>query len=284
MERKIRKILIIVNLKKKEAESTAESIKDYMEKRGIKAIIYGSRENPDIPEAGDIDLAFSLGGDGTVLFSSRVLGPLGVPIMAVNLGDFGFITEVSREEWPVTFEKYVEGKLGISSRIMIRIKVLRNGDKIYDCIGLNDMVISAASISKIVRLSVSLSDTQLGEYRADGVIVSTPTGSTAYSVAAGGPILDPEMDAMVVNPICPFTLSNRTIVVPGDERVRTEVLENQRVELILTVDGQSALHLKPRDVIVVERAEKPVYIIRSDKRNFYEVLRKKLHWSGGSHA
>jgi NAD+ kinase len=150
--------------------------------------------------------------------------------------------------------------------------------------GLNDAVISASGISKIVKLSVRLSDTPLGRYRADGIIVATPTGSTAYSAAAGGPILHPEMDAMILNPICPFTLSHRPIVVPHDEEIVVEVEEEQRTGLMMTVDGQSEFPLKPDDRIVIRASEEKARIVRSNKRTFYEVLRTKLNWSGGPDA
>ena len=167
---------------------------------------------------------------------------------------------------------------------MLDIIVIRGGKQIAEFTGLNDGVVCSAGISKIVRLHLSLTDTELGDYRADGIIVSTPTGSTAYSAAAGGPILDPEMEAMIINPICPFTLSNRPIVVPGEEKVYIEIKSIQRTEVILTIDGQSTFPLLPEDCIEVKRAEKKALIIRSDKRNFYEVLRSKLKWSGGPDA
>jgi NAD+ kinase len=145
-------------------------------------------------------------------------------------------------------------------------------------------VVSASGISRIVRLRLSLSQAYLGEYRADGMIVSTPTGSTAYSAAAGGPILEPEMEALIINPICPFTLSNRPLVVRGTETVHIEVMKKQRTDLNLTVDGQSTVPLKPGDTIEVRAGAKKAHIIRSDKRNFFEVLRSKLNWSGGPDA
>jgi NAD+ kinase len=167
---------------------------------------------------------------------------------------------------------------------MLDVSVTRNGAELNSFTGLNDGVIGATGISKIVRLQISLSDTYVGGYRADGVIVSSPTGSTAYSAAAGGPILDPEMEAMIINPICPFTLSNRPIVVPGDKNIIIEVMEKQRTDILLTVDGQYAVELLPRDTIHIGLSEKRALIIRSDRRNFYEVLRTKLNWSGGPDA
>jgi NAD+ kinase len=202
----------------------------------------------------------------------------------VNLGNFGFITEVTRDEWVGAFERYRTGMIEAGERLLIRVTVDRQGKRIGEYIGLNDAVISASGISKIVKLSVWLSDTFLGRYRADGVIVATPTGSTAYSAAAGGPILHPEMDAMILNPICPFTLSHRPLVMSADERIVVEVEENQRTGVMMTVDGQSEVPLIPGDRVTVSAYEERAHIVRSNKRTFYEVLRTKLNWSGGHSA
>jgi NAD+ kinase len=202
----------------------------------------------------------------------------------VNIGDFGFITEVGRDEWAQAFDKYCDGKLGISHRIMLETRVLRGDQEVGFYTGLNDSVIASAGISKIVRLRVDVNGTALGRYRADGVIVSTPTGSTAHAAAAGGPILDPEMRALVLIPICPFTLSNRPLVLQGNEPVFIEVEQDQRTDVFLTVDGQDLFPLVEGDRICFSISEFPARIVRSDKRNFFEVLRSKLNWSGGPDA
>ncbi|MEW5816668.1 MAG: NAD(+)/NADH kinase [Spirochaetota bacterium] len=284
MNRHIRKVLVIVNIQKPDAEEMVSAIEGYLGKAGIKVAVFRIKDKPGILEIDDVDLAFALGGDGTVLFSSRILAPKNIPIMAINLGNFGFITEVAKDEWQTAFDKYKNGVLGISERIMLVVNVERNGRRIEGFSGLNDAVICAAGISKIISLKVSLSSTDLGEYRADGIIVSTPTGSTAYSAAAGGPILDPEMEAMILNPICPFTLSNRPVVVQGQEIITVFVKEQQRTGVILTIDGQNVFPLKPGDTVKFRKAEQKALIIRSDKRNFFEVLKKKLNWSGGTDA
>ncbi|TFG62085.1 MAG: NAD(+)/NADH kinase [Spirochaetales bacterium] len=284
MKRHIKKALIIANLLKAEAGSIIHTIQETLGARGIATEVHGYEGKPISPVVPDIDLALSLGGDGTVLFTARLVAEKGTPILAVNLGDFGFITEVSKDEWQEAFDKYEAGILGISERIMLTSTVIREGRELCSYTGLNDAVISAAGISKIVRLNIFLSNANIGEYRADGVIVSTPTGSTAYSLAAGGPILDPEMDSFILNPICPFTLSNRTLCIQGSELAALEVQERQRADIILTVDGQIAVPLKPKDIIRFKRAAYKALIIRSDKRTFYEVLKTKLNWAGGPDA
>ena len=261
-----------------------DEITGYLGEKGIASEVFAYEGEPIEPEVGDVDLAFSLGGDGTVLFSARTLAKRQVPVLAVNIGDFGFITEVSKDEWKDALEDYLAGGLELSRRLMLRPAVYRGGVKIAEFQCLNDTVVSAYGISKMIRLSVELNDTPLGKYRADGVIVSTPTGSTAYSAAAGGPMLDPEMEAVLLNPICPFSLSNRPLVVQADKVISISVDPEQRAELVLTVDGQMTFPLKPCDRIVFERAEEKALIIRSDKRNFYEILRSKLKWSGGPDA
>jgi len=280
----IKKAAIIVNLLKFEAADVVKEITSCLNEKGIEVEVFGYSGEPIAPIVGDIDIAFALGGDGTVLFSARTLAMLQIPVLAVNMGNFGFITEVSKDEWRETFEEYIEGKLSISRRLMLKSKVYREGEIVAEYHCLNDSVISAYGISKMIRLSVKLNDTPLGQYRADGVIVSTPTGSTAYSAAAGGPLLDPEMEAVLINPICPFSLSNRPLVVQGDKNVSITVEPEQRAEVILTVDGQMVFPLKPLDTILFEKADSKALIIRSDKRNFYEILRSKLKWSGGPDA
>ena len=151
-------------------------------------------------------------------------------------------------------------------------------------LGLNEAVIGIKGISRMIRLKIFMSDTYMGRYRADGVIVATPTGSTAYSMAAGGPILHPEMEAFILTPICPFTLSNRPTVVPATEILRIEVEEPQKVEAVLTIDGQESFLLQPRDCIFVRRAPHKARIVHTDRRSFYEVLRTKLNWAGEPNA
>jgi NAD+ kinase len=284
MDKRIDSVLLIVNKGKRESPAMVDTIRNYLEERHIEVTVIGFDDNPAALDSRDFDLAFSLGGDGTVLYSARILADRNLPILAVNMGDFGFITEIGKDEWKSAFEKYQDDLLGISKRIMLTVAVFRNNIQVAKYTGLNDSVVSSSGISKIVKLEVALSNTRLGEYRADGVIVSTPTGSTAYSAAAGGPILDPEMDAMIINPICPFTLSNRTLVIPGSETVSVEVLEEQRTGVTLTVDGQHSFNLKPGDVVRFSRSPQNTLLVRSDKRNFYEVLRSKLRWSGGPNA
>ena len=262
----------------------AQEAESYFHEKGVKVKIFPVHNDFNHDLLPGTDIAITIGGDGTLLYCARILAGEDIPILAVNLGDIGFITEVSKGEWIEALEKYISGRLGISRRIMFEAKVEREGEKIASFRGLNDAVIRNAGASKIIRLRVHLSQTYVGRYQADGLIVATPTGATAYSMSAGGPILHPEMEAFILNPICPFTLSNRPIVVPGDEILEIEIEEEQKAKITLTIDGQDVFRLLPKDHVILHKSEKYSHIILSDKRNFYEVLRAKLNWAGEPNA
>ncbi len=282
--RKVEKVLLVVNLHKLDAQRLSSEITSYLEHRNITVKVLGLTGKTQPPKIERADLAISLGGDGTVLFCARMLQDLGIPILAVNLGTFGFITEVSVDEWKEAFEKFCSGETILSHRLMFRVTVKRKDKNILLGHGLNDVVVNAIGISKVVKLELHLNETLLGTFRSDGIIVATPTGSTAYSLAAGGPIVDSEMEALIVTPICPFTLSNRPLVVSGNDIIKIKVMPKQRTTISLTIDGQETLPLEEGDAIIVEKSRSRVLLALSNKRNFYEVVRSKLQWSGGLHA
>ena len=282
MTHTIRSVLIIANTGKPEARELAASMEVWFAEHGISADSFHYEGVADsIPIQDTYDVAITLGGDGTVLFASRVLAEHQVPILPVNLGDFGFISEIGHTEWQKAFNSYVAGEIEAGSRLVLDVCVRRGTEEMCRFRGLNDAVVSSEGISRMVRLTVSLEHQHLGSYKADGVMVATPTGSTAYSAAAGGPILHPEMNALILNPICPFTLSHRPIVLPSTEEVRIVVDAAQRTNVALTVDGQSLTPLSEGDEVFIRAAAERAQIIRSDQRTFYEVLRTKLNWSGG---
>ena len=282
--REIRKVLLVINPRKDEVGQLSRAIDEFVRARGGETVTADFAVPVDMRILDGVDLAVSLGGDGTLLGCARMVADRGVPILAVNMGDFGFITEVSRSELFGAWEKFLAGRLGLSERLMLAVTVRRKEGEAASFTGLNDAVIHALGISRMIRLKVFLSDTSVGRYRADGVIVATPTGSTAYSMAAGGPIVYPEMDAFILTPICPFTLSNRPTVVPSSEILRIEVEDPQKAEVILTVDGQENFRLLPGDEVLIRQAPRKALIVRSDKRTFYEVMRMKLGWSGEPNA
>jgi NAD+ kinase len=212
------------------------------------------------------------------------MAPLGIPIFPINIGTLGFIAAVHPAQWEQVFEQWMNYSIPISKRLMLAVELWRGNNLIDTKYCLNDAVISASGIAKIIRLDVSTGSADLGPFRADGLIIATPTGSTAYSVAAGGPILDPELEAFIINPICPFTLSNRPMVIPANEKVIVEVEHDQRSNVLLTIDGQEVIQLMEGDRLIMQKAPFQVSIIASDRKEFYKVLRTKLNWSGGPDA
>ncbi|MFP3040711.1 NAD(+)/NADH kinase [Treponema primitia] len=285
----IKRALLIVNILKENSRSLGKTIEAELRRRNIKTHSFFFDGQGDFKPDGEYDCCFSLGGDGTVLYAARTLAPLGVPIFPVNLGSLGFIAAVHPEKWIQVFESWLRGEAALSRRLMLEVRVERQGKTIARGTCLNDAVISALGIAKLLSMGVeSVSEPgggkpiRLGHYRSDGLIVATPTGSTAYSVAAGGPILDPELAAVIINPLCPFTLSNRPMVVPAHETVIVELESEQRSGILLTVDGQVTESLEPRDRIFIRRSPRDALLIASDREDFYRALRTKLNWSGGS--
>lgn len=279
-------VLIVANWKKEQSHSLSDEIVAYLQEKGIPVTIFRTTdEGKELEVPDDIDVAVSLGGDGTVLYCARYLHDRGIPILAVNLGTFGYITEVSKDEWKEELDLFLAGKSKLSRRLMLRVEVVRDGKKVFSCHGLNEMVVTSSGISKVVNLSMDINGTFGGLFRADGIIVATPTGSTGYSLAAGGPILDVELNALAVTPVCPFTLSNRPLVVDGETQISVTVIPDQRTGLMLTVDGQQNFLLREKDVITVEKARSKALLVYSGKRSYIEVIRDKLNWSkGGCHA
>jgi NAD+ kinase len=280
----IKKALLFINQHKMNAQLLAEEICGKLNRNHIETYCRSFTGTFHYEDPGPYDIAFSLGGDGTVLYAARSVAPLGVPILPVNLGTLGFIASVPPDEWALVFNFWTEKKITVSRRLMLEVTVERNRRFVSEHVCLNDAVVSASGTAKVIYLRLKSGSTHLGKYRSDGLIVATPTGSTAYSVSAGGPILDPEMKALIINPICPFTLSNRPIVVPGQEAVVVEIEEEQRSAVLLTLDGQVTEALEPGDRVYIKQAAFEAKLIASDRNAFYQALRTKLSWSGGPDA
>jgi NAD+ kinase len=223
-----------------------------------------------------VDLVVVLGGDGTLLSMARAVGDLGVPLLGVNLGDLGFLTATTLDEMLPAVEATLAGRMVIEDRMMLRARVTRAGETSGEYVALNDVVIMKAAMSRIINLAVSVQSEHATAYRADGLIVSTPTGSTAYCLSAGGPILHPAMDAMVLTPICSHTLTNRPIVVPGEHRVEITLKTDQ--DTMVTLDGQVGLPLRENDTVAVAKAASKIRLVRFPHKDFFTVLRTKLKW------
>ncbi|MBI9096081.1 MAG: NAD(+)/NADH kinase [Sphaerochaeta sp.] len=280
--RTLHKVLIIANWQKTASHELSETIARYLEERTIHATIFRTcEENEALVVEDGTDLVICLGGDGTVLYCARYLQDLGIPILAINLGTFGYITEISVDEWEEAIEHYLKGRNSISRRLMVRVAVIREGERVFSGHGLNEMVVTSSGISKVINLSLSIGQTQAGYFRADGLIIATPTGSTGYSLAAGGPILDVDLSALIVTPVCPFTLSHRPLVISGESKVSITILKGQRTGIMLSIDGQQTFTLHDEDVIIVEKSRSKALLVTSERRNYIEVIRDKLNWSGG---
>jgi NAD+ kinase len=230
--------------------------------------------------ASEVDMVVVLGGDGTLLSMADSIGCAGsaIPILGVNFGSLGFLTEVTLPELYRSLDAALAGRAHVEERMMLRA-ITRRGEQIFErSISLNDVVITKAARSRMIDLSVSVSNEFVTRVRADGLIVATPTGSTAYNMSAGGPIVEPSVDALLLTPIAPHTLTNRPVVIPANAVVRVQPNMTDRDEAFVTFDGQAGFQLQIGDEIEVRRAEKPLRLIRSSMRSYFEVLRTKLKW------
>jgi NAD+ kinase len=226
------------------------------------------------------DLVLALGGDGTVLGAARLAAPLGVPILGANLGGFGFLTEVASTDLLAALPEVVAGDYRIVERMMLHAELIRAGQPVHRLTALNDVVISRSAFSRLVRLRVSINDDYLATFPADGVIISTPTGSTAYSLSAGGPVADPQIQVLLLTPICAHTLSARPLVISGDSaiEVMVESAFTPPQQLALTIDGQVSYNPETNDVLRVEKAPFAAKFVGLGRSSFHERLRTKLLW------
>jgi NAD+ kinase len=223
------------------------------------------------------ELLIVLGGDGTLLSAARALHGQKVPILAVNLGGLGFLTSVTLDELYPLLEQVLVGEHRIGERMMLEAEILRSGKAAERQCALNEAVANKAALARMLDFDVFVDERHVGRYRADGIIVATPTGSTAYSLAAGGPIIQPDLDAFVITPICPHMLTNRPLVIPDTSRVELDFTAAQE-PVYLTLDGQIGFQLEPKDHVVITKSSTKVNFVRPPRKTYYEVLRNKLRW------
>lgn len=224
------------------------------------------------------ELIIILGGDGTILSVSHLPGVENVPLLGVNLGKLGFLAEVNLEELYGTLKRVITGKYKIDERFMLHASILRNGKKSAEYLALNDIAINRAALARIISLTTCIDGKHVNTFRADGLIIATPTGSTAYSLASGGPILQPSTQAILVTPICPHTLSNRPLVVPSAAVIEVTLSPEQEEEVYLTVDGQTGVPLHYPDCLKIKKAAQTIKLVQPFEKDYYQVLRTKLGW------
>jgi len=224
-----------------------------------------------------VDIIIVLGGDGTMLSVCRLIGDKKIPILGVNIGGLGFLTAVHKDELYQVLEKVLMGECPVEERIMVTACVHRHSECIAEYIAMNDVVVNKGALARIIDLETHINHTYVTTFKADGLIVSTPTGSTAYALSAGGPVLYPTLNSLVLTPICPHTLTNRPIVLPDSVLIEI-VLKSQNEDVFLTLDGQVGFSLKQDDVIKIRKAPFKAKLLVPCEKDYFQVLRTKLKW------
>ena len=224
-----------------------------------------------------VDLMLVLGGDGTMIATARVLGDSEVPVLGVNYGGLGYLAEFRIEELYTSLESILSGNYRLDKRVMLDVELVRRDENVTRNRVLNDVVINKSALARIIEIEAYFNHQFVNSFRADGLIVSTPTGSTAYNLSAGGPVIYPSMNAVVITPICPFTLSNRPIVVPDDAVIEL-CLKTDQEDVALTLDGQVGFPLKVEDRVVIRKSQTTFSLVQPMNRNYFDVLRDKLRW------
>ncbi len=285
MSRTISRIGIILKRQDARVQGIVSDIIPWLQSRNIQVVLdqtsadqYPVATNIAPPHelVKQVDIVSVFGGDGTLLYAARLVGASGVPILGINLGSLGFLTEVKLEKMYAAFEGLLSRQYQLEDRVLLDVEVVRNGCVIAQYLALNDSVINKGALARIIELEVSVNSQPVLLTRADGLIVSTPTGSTAYSLAAGGPILYPTLDAFIIAPICPHTLTNRPVVIP--DRLNLGVCLRHGTEVMLTVDGQVGMPLQQQDRLRIQRAQSTLKLVMPFGNNFFELLREKLRW------
>jgi NAD+ kinase len=279
-----RRVGVVAKAASEEATRTAAELEEWLSRRGLEVrleeaslrsgIEGGGPQHP----SGDVDLMVVLGGDGTLLAVARAL-PRPIPILGVNMGSLGFLTEVNRGDLYPSLVRVLAGSYTLEERSLFAADLHRDGGETLAFRVLNDAVIGKSALARIIELALAVDGNLVGHFRADGLIISTPTGSTAYNLSAGGPILFPQLPVAVITPICPHTLSLRPLVVPDTSAIEV-TLQTEREEVYLTLDGQEGAGLGYRDRVVIRRSDTVVHLVKAAGRTFYESLRGKLRWGG----
>jgi NAD+ kinase len=258
----------------------------WLESRGLR-VIYDEETASALPIPGEVqtrehlaqhsDILLVLGGDGTLLAAARVAAPRGIPILPVNMGSLGFLTSFTVEELYPALEETLAGRSSMSERVMLQVELLR-GSTVLDLQHvLNDAVVNKSTLARMIELELFIDDDFVCRYRADGLVVATPTGSTAYSLSAGGPIVHPSVESFVITPICPHTLTDRPVVVRDSSTIEVKLAENSE-SVFLTLDGQKGIPMQSEDRIRITRSPQCLKLIQPPQKSYFEILRSKLKW------
>ncbi len=285
------RIGIVAKRNKPEAIAIASHLVEWLWTKKIKVYLEGeigkrlrptlsggdwkSIDREEIPP--DVEMIIVLGGDGTLLSVARQVWNKKIPILGVNLGGLGFLTEITLDELYPVLERVVRDDFEVNEREVLGARVIRRGERIAEFIVLNDVVINKGALARIIDLETTINGEYLSTFRSDGLIISTPTGSTAYNLSAGGPIVYPSLHTIIITPICPHTLTIRPIIIPNDVKIRA-LLKSRDEEVTLTLDGQLGFTLEFEDVVEVEKAEGRILLIKSPYRHYFKLLREKLKW------
>ncbi len=281
----MKKIGLVVKADTK-ARKKADELEKWLRSKGVEVIrkktsppgLKNSRKDKSSAPS-DLFSIFVLGGDGTFLSAVRWIGNSNIPVLGIKFGEVGFLAEISEENLFSAAEMILDDSFTLKPRMRLDVKVNRQGNTITRETVLNDVVINKGALARLARIDTYIDDNYLTTYSADGLIIATPTGSTAYSLAAGGPVIHPEVPGIILTPICPHTLTNRPLILPESVSIKIK-LEKGSSDMMLTFDGQVGLEINGRDDILIAKGQQPVNIIRIPGLQYFDILKAKLRWSG----
>lgn len=284
----MKKIAIFAKVHDPRCLDVAEELTEWLASRGVTAVVEDHLSQrlrrPSVATSGksseiarDADLVVVLGGDGTLIAAARLVGDHALPILGVNLGSLGFLTEITLDELYPSVERCLLGDYEVSERMMLLASIEREGEVVELHRVLNDVVINKGALARIVDMEASVNGRYLTTFKADGLIVSTPTGSTGYSLSANGPIIHPALECISITPICPHTLTNRPLVMAGDASISIAI-DSQDEAVFLTLDGQVGVKLIRGDLVQIRKAPHATRLVQSRSKDYFEVLRTKLKW------
>ena len=281
----LKKIGLVIKSDAKAKKKAAE-LERWLRSRKIEIVRKKTTESGQKNAAGslkapsDLDYIFVLGGDGTFLSAVRWIGDQDIPILGIKFGEVGFLAEIAEENLYSAAEKVLKGDFILRPRMRLSVKVRRRNEILAQDTILNDVVINRGALARLAHIETYIDDHYLTTYSADGLIVATPTGSTAYSLAAGGPVIHPAVPGIILTPICPFTLTNRPLIVPQSANIKIRLTKGSS-DIILTFDGQKGLEIDDRDEIVIQKGPHSIQLITLPDRQYFDILKNKLKWSGG---